>query len=142
MGKVSLNGARKMLAQESLKPAFWLFIIKKLSSGRLQLLRFLLGGLVIPTKLLLELLHATHGVNEFLLAGEVGMRRAGNVNVNHGIFVAIFPLNRLFRRHGRSCQKFEVGLLVDENDRSVVRMDIAFHCQILTDVADRLQRGC
>ena len=72
MGKVSLNGARKMLAQESLKPAFWLFIIKKLSSGRLQLLRFLLGGLVIPTKLLLELLHATHGVNEFLLAGEVG----------------------------------------------------------------------
>jgi hypothetical protein len=118
-----------MLVQEIPEPAFWCVDQAKLSRIAMRLLLFLLRGLVVATKLLLELLDPTHRVDKLLLAGEVGMRGAGNVDVDDGVFITVFPLDRLLRRHGRPCQKLEVSLLVDKNNRTVIGMDIDFNNQ-------------
>ena len=119
-----------MLVQEIPEPAFWRVDKAKLSRKAMRLLLFLLGGLVVATKLLLELLDPAHRVDKLLLAGEIGMRGAGNVDVDDGILITVFPLDRLLRRHRGPCQEFKVSLLVDKNNRTVIGMDIAFHNQI------------
>src|SRR5215470_3888570 len=68
----------------------------------------------------LELVDATCGVHDLLLAGVEGMRLRGDLDLVDGIFLAVLPLDGLVRRHGRPRNEAEIAARVEENDLSVV----------------------
>src|SRR5690348_10407066 len=75
----------------------------------------------------LELVDAAACVQHLLLAGVERVRGRGDVDLDHGIFVAVLPFDGLVARHRRTRQEREIGRGVLENHRLVVRMGIGFH---------------
>ena len=54
-----------------------------------------------------ELVYAAGGIDEFLLAGEEGVRRAGDFKFNQRISLAV-DFDSLFRCYGRASDKYLV----------------------------------
>jgi len=75
----------------------------------------------------LELLNATSGVHDALLAGVEGVRFRGDFNVNHRVGVAVFPLDRLVARYRRASEERGTRREVAENDGRVRGVDIGLH---------------
>ena len=80
----------------------------------------------------LELLNATSGVHDALLAGVEGVRFRGDFNVNHRVGVAVFPPTRDTRRRGsaryrRASEERGTRREVAENDGRVRGVDIGLH---------------
>jgi hypothetical protein len=86
------------------------------------------GALVAFAELFAEFFDSAHRVNELLLARVKRMGCAGNVDVYDRVFVAVFPLNRFFRRfHRRTRQNSEVSGLVLENNGLVFGVNVVSH---------------
>src|SRR5699024_11027903 len=78
-----------------------------------------------------ELLHATGGVEDLLLAGVERVRGGGDVDVDHRVGVAVLPLDRVRGGDGRLRQDREVRRDVTEHNRLVVRVDVLLHINFL-----------
>src|SRR5699024_8512700 len=75
----------------------------------------------------LELLHAAGGVEDALLAGVERVRSGRDLDVDHRVGVAVFPLDGLLARGGGAGEELgAVGQIV-EHDRGVLRMDVLLH---------------
>ena len=78
-----------------------------------------------------ELVHATGGIDQLLLAGEEGVGRRGDFKLHQGIFLAIY-FDGLTRCYGRAGDKDFVVRHIFENHLAVVgRMDVFFHLNFL-----------
>src|SRR5690606_41147826 len=79
-----------------------------------------------------ELLHATRGVEDLLLARVERVRGRGDVDVDHRVGVAVLPLDGLRRGQRGPRQDREVRGDVAEHDRRVLRVDVLLHdCRFL-----------
>src|SRR5436853_489127 len=77
----------------------------------------------------LELLHAARSVDDLVLAGVVGVRFRGHLDLHHRVFLAVFPLHGLAALgvDGRARQESVVRAGVEEDHRPVVGVDAWLH---------------
>src|SRR5699024_7673576 len=71
----------------------------------------------------LELLHAAGGVEDALLAGVERVRSGRDLDVDHRVGVAVFPLDGLLARGGGAGEELGAGGQIVEHDRGVLRVD-------------------
>src|SRR5262249_1824796 len=64
---------------------------------------------------------------ELHLAGEEGMRGAGDIELHERVFLAVGPLDGFVGLNGGASQKREVGGRIREYDFAIIRMDILLH---------------
>jgi hypothetical protein len=95
--------------------------------GHFFLRSFLFGRLIRSAEFLAEFIDATHRVNELLPTGVERMRGTGNINVVNGIFVAVFPFNRLGGADCRAGQDRKISRLILENDLAIFGVNFIFH---------------
>src|SRR3989442_164230 len=77
----------------------------------------------------LELLDAARSVDELVLAGVVGVRFRGHLDLHHRVFLAVLPLHRLAALDvdDRARQESVVRAGVEEDHRPVVGVDAWLH---------------
>src|SRR5262245_41551377 len=114
-----VGSANATAAAKSLDPTFAGIAFGKaaLRAGHTLLLRVALA----------ELVHATAGVDDLVLARVERVRRRGDIQLDQRIFVAVFPLDLLLAGEGRTGQEREIGGHVLENDFAVFGMDAGLH---------------
>src|SRR5690606_35447804 len=76
---------------------------------------------------LAELVHATTGIHDHVLARVERVRGRRDVDLDQRILVTVLPLRRLLAAKGRAGQELEVAGHVLEHDFAVFRMDAGFH---------------
>src|SRR5690606_38667623 len=76
---------------------------------------------------LAELVHATTGIHDLVLARVERVRGRRDVDLDQRILVTVLPLHRLLAAKGRAGQELEVAGHVLEHDFAVFRMDAGFH---------------
>jgi len=74
-----------------------------------------------------EAIHTTGSINNVLFAGIERVGLAADINAHQRIFFTIGPSDCFFGLDGGTSQDGEVGAVVFEDDRTVVRMNIGFH---------------
>jgi hypothetical protein len=90
--------------------------------------------LATATELVLELLDATSGIDETLLAGESRVRIGGDIADHHLVFHIIDGFS-LVATHGGTSQIFNAGRNIYECNRVELWMDISFHSVVLSMVS-------
>src|SRR5690625_2432395 len=80
---------------------------------------------------LTELLHPAGGVEDLLLAGVEGVGGRRDVDVDHGVGVAILPFDGVRRGDRGLGENGEVRRDVTEHNRLVLRMDVLLHIDFL-----------
>src|SRR5699024_2949596 len=75
----------------------------------------------------LELLHPTGGVEYALLAGVERLRSRRDLDVEHRVGVAVFPLDCLLARGGCARTELGAGCQLVDHDRCVLRVDVLLH---------------
>ena len=88
-----------------------------------------LGSLTLfPGKALLELLDASSGIDEGLLAGVEGVRSARDVELEKRVFLAVFPLNRFGGFYRRTGEEGKVCVeVLKDHFAIVVGVNLLFH---------------
>src|SRR3954465_6366572 len=83
----------------------------------------LLGGLgrTLAGVALLELVHATGGIHDLLLARVEGMGLGRNLDLVDRILLAVLPRDGLVGRHGGARDEAEIAAGIEEYDLAVVR---------------------
>src|SRR5690625_3162818 len=76
---------------------------------------------------LAELLNSACGVEDLLLTSVKRVRSRGDININHGVGVAILPFDGVRRFERGPCQKGKVRRDVTEHDRPILRVDVFLH---------------
>src|SRR5690348_15457418 len=89
----------------------------------------LFGGLgrALAGVALLELVDASGGIHDLLLAGVERVRLRGNLDLVDRIFLAVLPLDGLVGRDRRAGDESEIAAGVEENDLAVIGVDAVFH---------------
>src|SRR5699024_2208884 len=101
-----------------------------ISSLELEILGVALGGLHLGVTLT-ELLNPACGVKNLLLTGVERVRGRGDVDVDHGVGVAILPFDGVRRRDGGLRENREIRRDVTEHNRLVLRMNVLLHIYFL-----------
>ena len=92
-----------------------------ISVANLQLFRFLLVTF-------LEFVDTAGRVDQYVLPCEEGVRSVGDLQFDQGVFVAIFPFDRLPGLGGRFAQEgFAITHVFKNNEPVTFGVDILFH---------------
>lgn len=78
-----------------------------------------------------ELINTTGGVNEFLLAGEEGVRAGGDFELHEGVFNAVDNDGFFGGNSAASDEYFFVGHVLESHFAVVGRMEVFFHILLL-----------
>src|SRR5579885_1465799 len=74
-----------------------------------------------------ELVDATAGIDDLVLARVERMRVAGDFHLDDRVFLAVFPGDLVLARHRRTRQECEIRGDILEHHVVVLRMDVGFH---------------
>ena len=74
-----------------------------------------------------EAVNAASGIHNVLFAGIKRVGLAADINAHQRVFFAVRPGDGFFGFNGRFGQEGEIGAVVLEDHRAVVRVDVFFH---------------